>query len=322
MLDECYDAPERSLHPVFVALHETIVACDLPRQLFADLLHAFRMDQVKTDLRHLGRAPRILPLLRQSRRPPRPLGLRLPRREISHSSPTRSAPPSNSPTSGRTSSKTPSRGRRYLPAEYMRHFNVDEGQIAGRVFTPEFRAMMQDLVARTRTMLREGGTISAHVDRELAVTLDLFRKGGEAILDGIAAAGLRRPAWPPRSHQSKEAHALLARRTLRAKLGFTRRSNVTISRSLSCECRRHRQTRGQELLLCLPRSSAAQERRHVRRLRLHAPRRRHRRRRIHAHRSPPHRHVLLARRLARRSTTGGATDDPVFIALRDTQQRF
>ncbi len=47
MLDECYDHPERSLHPVYVALHETIVACDLPRQLFADLLHAFRMDQVK-----------------------------------------------------------------------------------------------------------------------------------------------------------------------------------------------------------------------------------------------------------------------------------
>jgi hypothetical protein len=36
-------------------------------------------------------------------------------------------------------------------------------------------------------MLLEGGAISEHVDRELAVTLDLFRKGGEAILNGIAA---------------------------------------------------------------------------------------------------------------------------------------
>ena len=32
MLDECYDAPEQSRHPVFVALRETIVACDLPRE--------------------------------------------------------------------------------------------------------------------------------------------------------------------------------------------------------------------------------------------------------------------------------------------------
>ena len=36
-------------------------------------------------------------------------------------------------------------------------------------------------------MLREGGAISKHVDKELAVVLDLFRKGGEAILNGIAA---------------------------------------------------------------------------------------------------------------------------------------
>jgi phytoene/squalene synthetase len=47
--------------------------------------------------------------------------------------------------------------------------------------------MMQELVARTREMLLEGGSISEHVDRDLAVVLDLFRKGGEAILNGIAA---------------------------------------------------------------------------------------------------------------------------------------
>jgi phytoene/squalene synthetase len=47
--------------------------------------------------------------------------------------------------------------------------------------------MMQGLVMRTREMLLEGGAISKHVDRELAVTLDLFLKGGEAILNGIAA---------------------------------------------------------------------------------------------------------------------------------------
>jgi hypothetical protein len=47
--------------------------------------------------------------------------------------------------------------------------------------------MVQSLVVRTRAMLLEGGAISKHVDRELAVVLDLFRKGGEAILNGIAA---------------------------------------------------------------------------------------------------------------------------------------
>jgi phytoene/squalene synthetase len=77
--------------------------------------------------------------------------------------------------------------RRYIPGEYMERFGVAEGQIEGRVFTPEFGAMMRALVDRTRDMLREGAPLSAMVDDELRVTLDLFRKGGEAILDGIAA---------------------------------------------------------------------------------------------------------------------------------------
>jgi phytoene/squalene synthetase len=79
------------------------------------------------------------------------------------------------------------RGRRYLPAESMMRFGVEEGQIEGRVFTPEFAAMVQDLVTRTRAMLAEGGEIVRYVNRDLAVTLNLFRKGGDAILDGIAA---------------------------------------------------------------------------------------------------------------------------------------
>ena len=69
----------------------------------------------------------------------------------------------------------------------MRSFRVDDGQLAGRVFTPEFRAMMKSLVERTRMMLHEGGALPSTVDRELAVTLNLFRKGGDAILGGIVA---------------------------------------------------------------------------------------------------------------------------------------
>jgi phytoene/squalene synthetase len=69
----------------------------------------------------------------------------------------------------------------------MQSFNVAEGQIEGRVFTPEFGAMMRALVDRTRAMLREGATLNATVDDELRVTLDLFSNGGEAILDGIVA---------------------------------------------------------------------------------------------------------------------------------------
>ena len=42
-LDACYEGRVR--HPVFVALAETIRACAIPKEPFADLLTAFRQDQ-------------------------------------------------------------------------------------------------------------------------------------------------------------------------------------------------------------------------------------------------------------------------------------
>ena len=80
MLDECYDRPERSRHPVFIALRETIVACNLPRSLFADLLDAFRQDQVKPNLCDLGRDDRVLSSLGESGGQAGSAGLRVPRR--------------------------------------------------------------------------------------------------------------------------------------------------------------------------------------------------------------------------------------------------
>jgi phytoene/squalene synthetase len=77
--------------------------------------------------------------------------------------------------------------RCYIPTEYMERFGVVEGQIEGRVFTPEFGAMMRALVDRTRDMMNEGAAIRDTVDPELRITLDLFYRGGIAILDGIAA---------------------------------------------------------------------------------------------------------------------------------------
>ena len=45
-LDACYRGETR--HPVFVALAETIRICDIPKEPFADLLVAFRQDQIVT----------------------------------------------------------------------------------------------------------------------------------------------------------------------------------------------------------------------------------------------------------------------------------
>jgi len=186
MLDECYDNPERSMHPVFVALHETIRECQPPRQLFADLLHAFRMDQVKTEYASWEE------LLEYSHYSANPVG-RLVLWVCGYREESLGLLSDKVCTALQLANfwqdvvEDAERGRRYLPGDAMQRFGVDEGQIEGRVFTPEFRGMIEGLVLRTREMLLEGGEISRHVDRDLAVTLDLFRKGGEAILNGITA---------------------------------------------------------------------------------------------------------------------------------------
>jgi len=183
-LNGCYEG--RPSHPVFVALRETIVAKDVPKQPFADLLKAFRQDQV---VKRYPTWDAVLDYCVYSANPVGRLVLYLcgyrdeERQRLSDSTCTAL----QLANFWQDVVEDAERGRRYVPADAMLRYGVDEGQIEGRVFTPEFRSMMQDLVARTREMLLEGGAISGHVDRELAVTLDLFRKGGEAILNGIAA---------------------------------------------------------------------------------------------------------------------------------------
>ena len=186
LLDECYDAPERSRHPVFVALRETVVACDLPRRLFHDLLRAFCQDQIKTEY---GTWDEAVEYSRYSANPVGRLvlmvcGYRDEERALLSDKICTGLQLANFWQDAVRDSEIP---RRYIPAEYMERFGVAEGQIEGRVFTPEFGAMMQALVERTRDMLQEGAPLSQMVDQELSVTMDLFRKGGEAILDGIAA---------------------------------------------------------------------------------------------------------------------------------------
>ena len=207
MLDECYDAPEQSRHPVFVALHETIVACNLPRQLFHDLLTAFKLDQTKT------RFESIAELEKYSRNSANPVG-----RLVLLVSGYREEQIARLSDKICTALQLANfwqdvvedweRGRRYLPGDLMHQFGVRDADVEARSFTPEFRALMEHLVADTREMLREGGTITKLVDPELATTLDLFRKGGESILDAIAAQGYDTLKQRPQVSKMRKARLL------------------------------------------------------------------------------------------------------------------
>lgn len=207
MLDECYEAPVRSRHPVFVALRETIATCDLPRQLFHDLLAAFRLDQTKT------RFESIAELEAYSRQSANPVGRLV--LLVSGYRDERIALLSDKICTALQLAnfwqdvvEDWQRGRRYLPGDLTRQFGVTDVDIGDRRFTPEFRNLMQHLVAYTRGMLHEGEAISGMVDRELATTLDLFRKGGESILDAIAAQGYDTLKARPEVSKARKARLL------------------------------------------------------------------------------------------------------------------
>jgi squalene synthase HpnC len=188
MLAECYEQPERSMHPVFVALRQTIEETDAPQHLFDDLITAFQMDQIVTHHESLES------LIRYSKYSANPVG-RLVLWVSGYRDQERALLSDQVCTALQLANfwqdvvEDWERGRRYIPADAMHRYGVTNDQIASRRFTPEFRQMMAFLVEYTGEMLSHGAQISGRVDVELAVTLKLFVQGGRAALQGVVAQG-------------------------------------------------------------------------------------------------------------------------------------
>ena len=184
MLHQCYTQPEASTHPVFVALRATIDETEVPHRLFDDLITAFEMDQRTTHHESLES------LVEYSRYSANPVG-RMVLWVSGYQDEERAALSDLVCTGLQLTNfwqdvvEDFDRGRRYLPADRMAKFGITDQDILDRRFSREFRKMMASLVDDALKMLREGGRVSALVDRELAVTLRLFEQGGRAALDGI-----------------------------------------------------------------------------------------------------------------------------------------
>ncbi len=78
-----------------------------------------------------------------------------------------------------------SKGRIYLPLDSMAKFKVSESDIASRRPTPQFRALLRFEVERAREWFGRGLPLAKMVDRSLALDIELFSRGGLAILDAI-----------------------------------------------------------------------------------------------------------------------------------------
>jgi len=77
------------------------------------------------------------------------------------------------------------KGRVYLPQDDMKRFGVSDETIERGVATPEFRALLKCEVEYARGLFEQGLPLIGKVNRELAVDLDLFSRGGLEILRAI-----------------------------------------------------------------------------------------------------------------------------------------
>jgi squalene synthase HpnC len=207
-LDACYVG--RTRHPVFVALAETIRICAIPKEPFADLLTAFRQDQTVTRYQTMQE---LLGYCRYSANPVGRLVLYV-CGEVSEE---------NFRLSDATCTALQlanfwqdvrvdfEKGRVYLPQEDMRRFGVSDGTIGRGVATPEFRALLRQEVEFARELFENGLPLIGRVERDLAVDIDLFSRGGLAILRAIERRNFDvLSARPALSKRSKLALALRA----------------------------------------------------------------------------------------------------------------
>lgn len=185
-VDACYEGTPK--HPVFVALAETVRQFDIPKHEFSDLLTAFRQDQTVTRFETFND---VLGYCRYSANPVGHLVLYLcgyrdaERQQLSDFTCTAL----QLANFWQDISVDYAKGRIYLPVEDLRRFNVDERDIEQKHNSPAFCAMMKFEVDRARDWFRRGLALVGKVDRELAVDLDLFSRGGLEILNVIESQG-------------------------------------------------------------------------------------------------------------------------------------
>lgn len=181
-LNVCYEGNPR--HPVFVALAETVRKYDIPKHEFADLLSAFRQDQTVTRFEMFDD---LLGYCKYSANPVGHLVLYLggyrdsERQQLSDFTCTAL----QLANFWQDVSVDFAKGRVYLPLEDLRRFGVKEEEIREVRNSSAFREMMRFEVTRAREWFTQGLPLAGKVSRDLALDIELFSRGGLAILDAI-----------------------------------------------------------------------------------------------------------------------------------------
>jgi squalene synthase HpnC len=185
-LEDCFAG--RAEHPIYVALAATARETGLTIEPFADLLDAFRQDQVRT--RYASRAD----LLDYCRRSADPVGRIVLALEGCR------APDlvamSDAICTGlqlvnfwQDLRRDRIAGRVYLPADDMRRFGVDESMLDLPVASAPLRALVREELAWARERFAAGAPLVGRAPPVLRPAIRMFLGGGRAIAAAIERAG-------------------------------------------------------------------------------------------------------------------------------------
>ncbi len=209
-LDDCYNGCPS--HPVFVALRETVIAKNISKQPFADLLRAFRQDQ---NVKRYATWDSMIGYCVYSANPVGRLVLYLCgyRDEERQSRSDATCTALQLANFWQDVSRDLEKGRIYIPLDIAASHGLTESDIVERRFDERYVNLMKDLIGRTRTLFAQGAPLAKMVSGRLSLDLEMFTRGGIAVLDAIEAMGYdtlhNRPAISKAKQVSLLGRALL-----------------------------------------------------------------------------------------------------------------
>jgi squalene synthase HpnC len=181
----CYDGEPR--HPVMIALKETIHRFNIPPEPFLDLLFAFEQDQI---IKRYQTFAQLLHYCEHSANPVGHLVLYL----CESFDPERARLADHICTGLQLAnfwqdvSRDLDMGRVYLPAEDRNRFGYSDADLHDRRYCGEFIELMRFEVDRTRKLFYQGQPLLGGIPSTLRVDIELFIRGGLAILRKIEQA--------------------------------------------------------------------------------------------------------------------------------------
>jgi squalene synthase HpnC/squalene synthase HpnD len=175
-------------HPVLIALRETIRAKDIPLQPFCDLLRAFRQDQT---VQRYSTWDEVLDYCVYSANPVGRLVLYLCgyRDELRQKLSDFTCTALQLANFLQDVSRDLEKGRIYIPLEALAAHGLSADDIVDKRFDARYTELMKSLIARTRELFGAGRPLAQTVPPFLSVDLEMFSRGGLAILDAIEASG-------------------------------------------------------------------------------------------------------------------------------------